>query len=54
VSIRLIIQSKKRGCPCGRFIGGRADGMLVITKAGGFGEPNSLVKILFPDSEINA
>jgi len=28
--------------------------MLVITKAGGFGEPNSLVKILFPDSEINA
>ena len=36
------------GIPCGRFIGGRADGTLVVTKAGGFGEPNCLAKILFP------
>jgi uncharacterized protein YgbK (DUF1537 family) len=35
------------GIPWGRLIGGRLDGMAVITKAGGFGGRETLVKILF-------
>ena len=33
------------GIPWGRFVGGHADGMAIATKAGGFGEENSLVVI---------
>ena len=35
------------GIPWGRLLGGRLDGTAVITKAGGFGERNTLVKMLF-------
>jgi D-threonate/D-erythronate kinase len=38
------------GIPWGRLIGGRLDGIPVITKAGGFGEQDTLVKILLPDA----
>ena len=38
------------GIPWGRLRGGRLDGIPVITKAGGFGERNTLVKILSPDA----
>ena len=39
------------GIPWGRLLGGRLDGISVITKAGGFGDRNTLVKILFPVAE---
>ena len=43
-----ILGEVEPGIPYGRFIGGSTDGMLVITKAGGFGDPNCLTRILFP------
>jgi D-threonate/D-erythronate kinase len=38
------------GIPWGRLVGGRLDGMPIITKAGGFGTRNTLVRILFPET----
>ena len=34
------------GIPWGRMIGGKADGLALCTKAGGFGKPGSLVQIV--------
>lgn len=34
------------GIPCGRFIGGLADGTAVVTKAGGFGSEDALAAIV--------
>lgn len=33
------------GIPCGRVVGGPADGLAVVTKAGGFGGATTLVKV---------
>lgn len=39
------------GIPFGRIHGGRLDQHTLITKAGGFGQPDTLVNILFPEKE---
>jgi uncharacterized protein YgbK (DUF1537 family) len=33
------------GVPLGRIIGGELDGVAVVTKAGGFGRPDTLVEV---------
>lgn len=35
------------GIPCGRLAGGAADGLALVTKAGGFGNENSLEALVF-------
>lgn len=34
------------GIPWGHFMGGKADGVLVCTKAGGFGDANTLIRVV--------
>jgi uncharacterized protein YgbK (DUF1537 family) len=34
------------GVPCGRLVGGRHDGLKVVTKAGGFGDENAIIDII--------
>jgi uncharacterized protein YgbK (DUF1537 family) len=41
-----IVGSAIEGIPIGVIIGGRADGMPVLTKAGGFGADDALVKAI--------
>ena len=34
------------GCPTGSVVGGPADGLRLITKSGGFGQPDALTRIV--------
>ncbi|NNH55158.1 hypothetical protein HLB15_23365, partial [Promicromonospora citrea] len=38
--------SVAEGVPVGRLVGGPADGTVVVTKAGGFGTPRTVVDVL--------
>ena len=41
-----IIGEPESGIPYGRLIGGTAPGLSVVTKAGGFGQPDSLINLI--------
>lgn len=41
-----IVASMETGCPQGVVVGGDADGVRVVTKSGGFGDPETLVRIV--------
>lgn len=44
---RVVVDSMiSTGCPAGTVVGGRADGLRLITKSGGFGQPDTLTKIV--------
>jgi uncharacterized protein YgbK (DUF1537 family) len=44
---RVVLDSMiSAGCPAGTVIGGPADGLRLITKSGGFGQPDTLTKIV--------
>jgi uncharacterized protein YgbK (DUF1537 family) len=34
------------GIPVGRMVGGEADGMVIITKSGGFGNGDALIQVV--------
>jgi D-threonate/D-erythronate kinase len=44
---RVVVDSMiSTGCPTGTVVGGPADGLRLITKSGGFGQPDTLTRIL--------
>jgi D-threonate/D-erythronate kinase len=44
---RVVVDSMiSAGCPAGTVIGGPADGLRLITKSGGFGQPDTLTRIV--------
>jgi uncharacterized protein YgbK (DUF1537 family) len=44
--VRLTGEATERGVPVGRIVGGRADGTMLITKAGGFGTERTIANCL--------
>ena len=44
---RVVVDSMiSTGCPTGSVVGGPADGLRLITKSGGFGQPDALTRIV--------
>jgi D-threonate/D-erythronate kinase len=44
---RVVVDSMiSTGCPASTVVGGRADGLRLITKSGGFGQPDTLTRIV--------
>ncbi len=48
-----LIEELETGVPCGRIIGGPMEDLKIITKAGGFGTPEVLIKGIRLLQELN-